>query len=744
MSSPITQKAVTLEYPGTNALQSKTVTSYSGGLVTETDQYGYFAGFPGGLLQKTVISYASFGEPASVVVTDLNGNTLSKSTYIYDEYSTYPLQQTSGTPQHVSVTGSRGNATTIASTIISSTTLTKHFSYYDTGNVYQAYDVNGAITTYAYGTATQGDSTISCGNSFSTSFTLPIAGLSSAASTTWNCVGGVATGSTDLNGKSISTSYSDPYFWRAASVTDPTTATTTFTYTPYNSSTQALANVDSQMLFNTGNSSVNEQLTTVNQFGQAVYSQQREGPTSDNWDSTQVLYDSLLRANQFTMPCVTTAGQGCPSSATTTSTFDALGRVTQTTDGGTGYVKNTYSQNDVKQDVGPAPSGESDKLKQMEYDALGRLTSVCELTSLAGYGNCAQTNNYNGYWTTYAYSVNSSGYPTVTVTQNAQASSGKQTRVYTYDLLGRLVSEQNPESGTTTYAYDSDSAGTCAGTYNGNLVKIIDARGNKICYQYDALRRRTQTTYPSGPDAANTPAKTFVYDSATFNGTAMSNAKGHPAEAYTGATSSKQSDEFFSYSARGELTDTWECTPHSGSGSGCASASNYYHVTAAFWANGALGSLSSNLAGLPTQTYGVDAMGRTSTVSAASGQNPVTSTSYNLAAYSFGVTFGSGDSDQLNLDPNTGRMTKYTFNVGSYSDAGQLTWNANGSLASVAITDNIPTTSDSQTCNYTHDDLRRIASVACKAGSTNVWNQDFTYDARLETLLRQFRLEARA
>jgi RHS repeat-associated protein len=220
----------------------------------------------------------------------------------------------------------------------------------------------------------------------------------------------------------------------------------------------------------------------------------------------------------------------------------------------------------------------------------------------------------------------------------------------------------------------------------------------------------------------------MVYDSATYNSTAMSNAKGQLAEAYTGSSTSKTTDEFFSYSVRGELTDTWECTPHSGT-NGCASVGNYYHVTASFWANGALNTLSSNITGVPTQTYGVDPMGRTASVSAGSGQNPVTSTSYNLSTFTYGVTFGSGDSDQFNLDPNTGRMTKYTFNMGTYSDAGQTAWNPNGSLASLQITDTIPNTTDTQTCSYTHDDLARIASVGCANGSTNKWNQNFTYDA---------------
>src|SRR5689334_11150290 len=67
------------------------------------------------------------------------------------------------------------------------TWLTNHFEYYDTGTVYKSYDVNGAITTYKYP-----DANSTCGNAFATGFTLPITGLSILASTTWNCVGAVA------------------------------------------------------------------------------------------------------------------------------------------------------------------------------------------------------------------------------------------------------------------------------------------------------------------------------------------------------------------------------------------------------------------------------------------------------------------------------------------------------------------------------------------------------------------------
>ena len=725
VSSPISQCNVTAQ--PNSGKQAQAVSFYNGaGLVTERDQYDYGTGGPGSPLRKTSISYANFGNaisdrPSIVTVADGSGNTLSSTTYTYDEYSTYPLQASSGTPQHQTVTNTRGNPTTIVYAVAGAKTLTRHFSYYDTGTVYQSYDVNGAITTNVYSTATQGNTTASCGNSFPTEIDLPISGLSTKVQ--WDCFGAVPLKVTDADGNSITTTYSDADFWRPASVADPVGATSAFTYTPYNGNTSpvTLANVDSKMLFNSNNSVV-EQLTTVNQLGQVVYSQQHEGPTSGNWDSTQAIYDSLLRLSQSTMPCVANQGQGCPSSATTTNSYDALGRVTKTADGGSGFVSNTYNQNDVTQAVGPPPSGESLKQKLLEFDGIGRLTSVCEITQLAAPGVCSQnTLQPNGYWTKHAYSVNSSGNPTVTVTQNAQASSGQQTRVYTYDLLGRLISETNPETNglTTNYTYDSDSSGTCTGTFNGDLVKRVDTKGNTVCYQYDVIHRVTQVTYPSGPDSTNTPAKTFVYDSATLSGTAMSNAKGHLAEAYTGSSTSKKTDEFFSYSVRGELTDVWESTLNSG---------GYYHVSATFWENHALKSLGSNVTGVPNQTYGVDAMGRTATVSAGSGQNPVTSTSYNLSTYTYSTTFGSGDSDQFTLDPSTGRTTKYVFNVGSNSDTGQLNWNQNGSLGGFTITDTIPSTSDTQSCSYTHDDLSRISSVGCKNGTTNVWNQNFTYD----------------
>ncbi len=214
-----------------------------------------------------------------------------------------------------------------------------------------------------------------------------------------------------------------------------------------------------------------------------------------------------------------------------------------------------------------------------------------------------------------------------------------------------------------------------------------------------------------------------------------SNGKAQVVEAQTVNTSSPSTivtDEFFSYSKRGELTDVYESTPHSG---------GYYHSTASYWATGALQSLG-GIPGVPTINYGangvgLDGEGRYTQVTAASGTNPATNVAYsssttNALGALTGVTFGSADSDNFAYDPNTGRLTAYSFSVNSKTDSGTLNWNPNGTLKQLAIIDNITSTTDTQTCNYFYDDLERLGGKNANGYSVDCgtkWQQLFTFDA---------------
>ncbi len=688
---PITRRTVTSQLPG--GLQSKTDTFYnSDGLVTQHDEYAFGSGAPGSLSRRTVTTYAALGNgiydrPSSVEVRDGGGVVKAKTTFGYDQTS---VTTTTGTPQKDAVTGSRGNVTTVSQLVQGTTYLIRTLTYFDTGNVKSLTDVNGAITNFAY---------TACGNSFPTSISMP---LTLTTSMTWNCTGGVQLTSTDENSKTTTATYADADFWRPASVTDAYPVTTNITY-PSPTLTEA------ELSFNAGQSVI-DVLTALDNLGRTKLGQQRQAPGSANFDSVETNYDSVGRPYRSSLPYTATQGQGNPSGPGVTTAFDALGRPTQITDSGGGTVNISYNQNTVLRTVGPAPTGENTKGMQYEYDALGRLASVCEITSGTGSGTCGQTVPQTGYWTRYTYDTLGN---LASVTQNAQSGT-QQSRSYAYDMLGRLTSEINPETGATSYFYDTATT-PCTGTYNGDLVKRVDAVGNTTCYAYDVVHRTTTITY-SGPYAANTPTKKYVYDAATVNSVVMANAKGRLAEAYTctGACTTKITDLGFSYSARGEVVDVFESTPNSG---------GYYRVTTTYWENGLIKTLS-GLPGLPTFTAGVDGKGRLLTMSASSGQNPVTSTTYDAANLVTGVTLGSLDSDTFQYDPNSGRMNQYRSNINGQSVIGNLTWNANGSLASLAVTDPF-NSANNQTCSFVHDDLGRIQSASC--GSA--WSQTFTFDA---------------
>ncbi len=601
-------------------------------------------------------------------------------------------------------------------------------SYYDAGVVNVATDVNGTQTTFAYGAG-------SCNYAFPTSITTQT--LSTSA--TWSCNGGVQLSSTDVNSVETDYSYAGDPFWRPQTVTNKyTNAVTSYAYPTSSNNYSSVT-----MTFN-NSASTSSVVTSYDTLGRTTFQQTQQGPNSSNYDTVAIKYDSRGRKWSQTVPYSATLGASS-SAATTYYGYDALDRLTSIYDGGGGNFVIAYSGNDVLMTLKPAPTGENYKKRNLEYNGAGWLTSVCEVvagTKPAG-GACGQASSYTGYLTKYGYDAAGR---LISVQQNAQSgSTGIQSRGISYDGLGRTTSETIPEwsagtgsGGSKTYTYDSDPSGLCSGGTSGDLMKTVDNAGNATCYTYDGLHRALSMQVASGPYANVTPGTRWVYDAATYNSTPMQNVKGSVAEAYTctpGTCAAKLTDIYFSSSAitsgataGGMLSQMWEMTPHSG---------GYFLTQDTYYPNGSLGSVSASFnsgsIGIPNLTYTLDGEGRPYSVT--DGTNSiVSSTAYNAASLPTSITYGNAgtgsasDVDSFSYDPNTFRPTNLTYSVnpssGAFNTTTALTWNPNGSLHQMVYTDGSPN-AKSQTCNYTSDDLNRIASLNC--GNT-VWAQTFTYD----------------
>jgi YD repeat-containing protein len=524
-------------------------------------------------------AYASLGNiysfPQTVTIYNGAGTQISKTTYNYDGSA---LATSSGTPQHVAVSGSRGNLTSVN---FPADTLTASSTYFDTGTVQTATDVNGAVTTYNFP-----DATSTCGNAFPTSVSEP---MSLTRYMTWNCTGGVQVTAKDENSQTVTTTYNDPYFWRPNIITDQLGNQMTSWYQP-NATYCCPPGVGWFLTFNNG-SSVTSDIKYADELGRTYVEQHSQKPGATTFDSVSYAFDSNGRPYSSSVPCSIGATATC-STPVTTQTYDALNRPLVTSDGGGGTATYSYTGNDVFVTIGPAPSGENTKRRQVEYDALGRVTSVCEITSATGSGTCGQNNQQTGFWTKYTYDALGD---LTAVTQNAQAAAGsQQTRSYAYDAMKRLTSETNPESGTVAYSYDVIPTGCYnAGIASaGDLTSRLDALGSRICNEYD-LRHRLWSV------GSSTGCRRYWYDSATVNGVVMANVAGRLAETSTDNCGAwppvKIVDIGYSYTARGEVSDVYQSSPHSG---------GYYHSNVQYWANGATKQLTAP--GIPTITYGVD------------------------------------------------------------------------------------------------------------------------------------------
>jgi YD repeat-containing protein len=593
----------------------------------------------------------------------------SYTTYLYDQ----------GSPTRGSVTSiSRSTSGTSAGPF-----LTQYYSYNSNGTVATATDPNTIVTYYAYNPGV-------CHGAFPTTVSV----LNLSTSYAYDCRGGVVTSVTDPNNAVTQTAYNDPFFWRPASTTDALGNTTNYQYyptLPYPGQTESV------LTFN-GGTSTTTLLNTVDTYGRPWLQQQRQSPSSTNYDTTQVNYDPSGQVQWVTRPFVSNAGVASGGGLPATNyTYDGLGRYTFITDWAGGQIYYFYNYNDVQVTVVGQPAGENPKSRQLEYDALGRLTSVCEITAGSGSGPCSQTHSLTGFFTAYTYDPLSN---MLTVNQSGQ------TRTYTYDGLSRMLSQTDPESGTTNFRYDHDPA-HCPGYFLGNEVSRVDAAANVTCYRWDGLHRLSEVNYPTGPNAPNSHAQYYRYDA---------NHWGNPASYTIGRLASAYSDvssQSYSYNAVGQMTDIYQGAPHGG----------WFHVQQSYWPNGALHGLQAfngnNLTSPFTQLFTTtpDGEGRISAIWETNRGYILSAVGYNTSSQPTQVNV-IGGSEAFQYDGNSGRMTQWASTTGSYTQTGGLNWNPNGTLQLLTV-------SGQPNCSYGYDDLARLTGANCGTGN---WMQSFGYD----------------
>jgi hypothetical protein len=685
---PITQKD-TYTAPGSKTTYSRVKQTFDTyGNVTSVARYDFTTVGGGTPVTTTTITYGSWNGscttvgsgivnlPCNVKTTDSAGHTLAESRHTYSTkgFNTQ-TQNWTGSLWITSSAAPNANGTVASST-----------------------SPLGQVTTYSYAGG--------CNNLLPTGTSTTVNGVLLTSGAAWDCNGGKLLSSTDTNGGVSHFTYD--LLFRPGSQADSTTYETDELYT------QTTAQVSDPYVTTT---------TKVDGLGRTISTQTTDGASYDTISTT---YGFTTGSNpQFqistSQPCIAALNANC--TYVHGHVTDPLGRTITSSTTGNENVTMSYNQNDVQIQLTPTPTGELAKTTQVEYDGLGRPKSVCNLLGTGGTA-CGQVDGGSGILSTYSYSYNVDG------STNVVNVRGGQNHTDVYDSLGRDVSSFRVESGTTSYTYDKTSvADVCRGagvTLPGLLLKKTNNGGSYECYQYAPDGRLTDIAVADGSGTFQPECRRFRYD-ATSNGAysaptgyAPNNIKGRLMEASTDdctwplSQAHMDSDEWFSYDDDGRTAEVWENTAHSG---------GFYHTTAGYYLNGALHTLS-GVPGKSTYSVVLDTEGRPNSSTLGS-TSLITDVTYNAAGQTTLFNYGSsGGNDAFTFDDAyTGRMKTYTYSVGAATDKGTLTWNANGTLKTLAIVDGF-NAGGTQTCNFTYDDLARLLTDNCGA----IWNQSYTYD----------------
>jgi RHS repeat-associated protein len=522
LTAEITTTTVLDSFNGGSQLETDNVYDASGMLTSSTQKSN------GTVLESQSNTYNTLEEITASTMADGSGNVFAYSYYGYDE--TTPTG-TSGIPQHVAAPGTRGNLT---STHVSagSTYLNTTTTYYDTGVPIATTTPNGT-TQYSY------DST----QAFATMTTLPTpsSGVSLATSASYDPPSGAPLTATGMNaGQTVQIKQYDRLL-RPTIVSLPNGGQIQTNYESINQ-TGLVQSMSSSQNADTE--------TLVDGYGRTIRVAVANGQSSNGWYQVDYCYDHAGNLSFQSTRYQSTGFSAAKQCSGTSYLYDALGRMTSSnnSDGTTTYQ---YFGRAVRvTDVNGVQ-------KITQYDLLGRISAVCEIssgTSLVGSGSastCGGTGTPmdiagTGYTTSYTYDLANH---TTTITQGAQQ------RVFQTDSAGRTIFVNEPERGITTYSYAFNSTGLVV-TRKRPKANPNSTGVTTTTTQYDSLNRVVSISYDDGL----TPTKTFTYDVSAGWSESQVNLKGKLSQISV-STPNGQAASIFSYDLMGWPYFDISCTP---------------------------------------------------------------------------------------------------------------------------------------------------------------------------------------
>lgn len=707
--------------------------SYTGiyGTVVAKREYDYGQGAPGSLLRQTLTTYAwqsgspnylnylaaNFLDlPISRVVNNGAGYKCAETDYAYDDSSRLSTPSPPITTQHVAATGVRGNVSSITKKLSTTpcqsggtwTSITSYTNVYDTGMAYQTIDPLANTTTYTYDSAYAGG--------YRTQTQFPDTNTPNLAhhsvSGAYDFSSGLLTTFTDQNSNQSTFQYDNMLRFTKAvfpsqSVNGtPMNGETDFYY-PDSVTVERQEKIDG--------SRWTDLFVRFDGLGREIR-RIKANDESTPWDQTDTCYDARGLESFVTYPY---QGGGLSDPMCTkpgdTHTYDALRRTLSITHPDSTSVSSTYAG--AATSVSDEGNGTRSVRRISQVDGLGRLASVCEVTSTTlAYGitgsttpaACGQDISATGFLTTYQYD----GLDDLTsVTQGPLAA-----RSFSYDSLGRLMSASNPESGTVTYSYDND----------GNLIQRTQPAPNQtgsltvsVTMHYDPLNRVYSETYSD-----TTPPATINYDESSALGVSLTNTIGKRSSEFTGPSSAKISGAVFSYDTMGRVLLNSQCTPQN-CGSGVFPVNYGYDL---------LGNILSSTNGVGTTlTYSYNRAERPTGLTSNLADNNHPATLLSAAHYdAYGLNLSATLGDNLNGHVAVSETrTEVTSGIGAYRGwLGSYSVGTSGgvyslTMSSYAPNGNILTANDSVNGNWTYgyDDFNRLTSAA-KTGASYTYAYD--------------------